>query len=81
MRNPVRKVDVCEDEAHLTRGHASLVPGASEDDIMLEIIIFIGTCVSDPQCAPIFANSQLVAVLYDLMADKQEDDEMVLQIT
>ncbi len=29
----------------------------------------------------IFANSQLVAVLYDLMADKQEDDEMVLQIT
>lgn len=55
--------------------------GASEDDIMLEIIIFIGTCVSDPQCAPIFANSQLVAVLYDLMADKQEDDEMVLQIT
>jgi len=28
----------------------------------------------------IFANSQLVAVLYDLMADKQEDDEMVLQV-
>mmetsp|Transcript_1437 Transcript_1437/g.1212 ORF Transcript_1437/g.1212 Transcript_1437/m.1212 type:complete len:428 (+) Transcript_1437:2-1285(+) len=61
--------------------HNHLAAGASEDDIMLEIIIFIGTCVSDPQCAPIFANSQLVAVLYDLMADKQEDDEMVLQIT
>ncbi len=61
--------------------HTHLAPGASEDDIMLEIIIFIGTCVSDPNCAPIFANSQLVAVLYDLMADKQEDDEMVLQIT
>jgi len=61
--------------------HKHLATGASEDDIMLEIIIFIGTCVSDPHCAPIFANSQLVAVLYDLMAHKQEDDEMVLQIT
>ena len=48
---------------------------------MLEIVIFIGTCVNDPKCAPIFANSDLVAVLYDLMADKQEDDEIVLQIT
>jgi hypothetical protein len=44
-------------------------------------VIFIGTCVNDPKCAPIFANSDLVAVLYDLMADKQEDDEIVLQIT
>ena len=61
--------------------HMHLAQGASEDDIVLEIVIFIGTCVSDPKCAPIFANSQLVSVLYDLMADKQEDDEIVLQIT
>jgi hypothetical protein len=88
-----------------------MLTGRSEDDIMLEIIIFIGTCVSDDKCAPIFASSQLVQVrqyedtysrrqhtaayvsicyirvlkllyiqvLYELMADKQEDDEMVLQ--
>ncbi|KAJ1471088.1 hypothetical protein T484DRAFT_1845365, partial [Baffinella frigidus] len=39
---------------HLAQGH-------SEDDIILEIVIFIGTCVNDPKCAPIFANSDLVA--------------------
>lgn len=61
--------------------HKHLAPGASEDDIVLEIVIFIGTCIQDPKCAPIFANSNLVNSLYDLMADKQEDDEIVLQIT
>mmetsp|Transcript_37348 Transcript_37348/g.90199 ORF Transcript_37348/g.90199 Transcript_37348/m.90199 type:complete len:704 (-) Transcript_37348:31-2142(-) len=61
--------------------HKHLAPGASEDDIVLELVIFIGTCIQDPKCAPIFANSHLVAALYDLMADKQEDDEIVLQIT
>ena len=39
-----------------------MLTGRSEDDIMLEIIIFIGTCVSDDKCAPIFASSQLVQV-------------------
>ena len=61
--------------------HKHLAPGASEDDIVLEIVIFIGTCIQDPKCAPIFANTHLVSALYDLMADKQEDDEIVLQIT
>jgi hypothetical protein len=61
--------------------HKHLAPGASEDDIVLEIVIFIGTCIQDPKCAPIFATSNLVNSLYDLMADKQEDDEIVLQIT
>eukprot|EP00292_Cryptomonas_paramecium_P004280 CAMPEP_0113720002 /NCGR_PEP_ID=MMETSP0038_2-20120614/36189_1 /TAXON_ID=2898 /ORGANISM="Cryptomonas paramecium" /LENGTH=669 /DNA_ID=CAMNT_0000648559 /DNA_START=27 /DNA_END=2033 /DNA_ORIENTATION=+ /assembly_acc=CAM_ASM_000170 len=58
-----------------------LLPGASEDDIVLEIVIFIGTCVSDSRCSSIFASSPLVTQLYELMADKQEDDEIVLQIT
>eukprot|EP00286_Rhodomonas_abbreviata_P029278 CAMPEP_0181300704 /NCGR_PEP_ID=MMETSP1101-20121128/7032_1 /TAXON_ID=46948 /ORGANISM="Rhodomonas abbreviata, Strain Caron Lab Isolate" /LENGTH=749 /DNA_ID=CAMNT_0023405959 /DNA_START=219 /DNA_END=2465 /DNA_ORIENTATION=+ len=61
--------------------HKHLAQGASEDDIILEVVIFIGTCVLDPKCAPIFADNHLVQVLYDLMADKQEDDEIVLQIT
>eukprot|EP00294_Goniomonas_avonlea_P008312 CAMPEP_0114554636 /NCGR_PEP_ID=MMETSP0114-20121206/8318_1 /TAXON_ID=31324 /ORGANISM="Goniomonas sp, Strain m" /LENGTH=691 /DNA_ID=CAMNT_0001739701 /DNA_START=77 /DNA_END=2149 /DNA_ORIENTATION=+ len=58
-----------------------LAPGFSEDDIVLEIIIFIGTAANDSDCAPILANSRLVSALYELMTDKQEDDEMVLQIT
>ena len=29
--------------------HKHLAPGASEDDIVLEIVIFIGTCIQDPR--------------------------------
>jgi len=58
-----------------------LQPGRSEDDIILEIVIFIGTAANDPECADILAQSKLVGNLYELMTEKQEDDEMVLQIT
>jgi hypothetical protein len=58
-----------------------LQPGFSEDDIVLEVVIFIGTCANDPKCSPILATSRLIQALYDLMTDKQEDDEIVLQIS
>eukprot|EP00656_Telonema_subtile_P049943 TRINITY_DN6335_c0_g1_i2.p1 TRINITY_DN6335_c0_g1~~TRINITY_DN6335_c0_g1_i2.p1 ORF type:complete len:692 (-),score=245.79 TRINITY_DN6335_c0_g1_i2:174-2249(-) len=54
--------------------------GVVEDDILLEVIVFIGTVCHDPQVAPMVANSSLVQALFDLLGEKQEDDEIVLQV-
>ena len=50
------------------------------DDILLEVVIFIGTLASDEDCAPVLVDSGLIAALVCLLNTKQEDDEMVLQI-
>ena len=34
----------------------------------------------DPQVAPLVANSSLIVALFNLLGDKQEDDEIVLQV-
>jgi len=54
--------------------------GVVEDDILLEVIIFIGTVCYDPQVAPLVANSSLIVALFNLLGEKQEDDEIVLQV-
>lgn len=54
--------------------------GVVEDDILLEVIVFIGTVCHDPQVAPMVANSSLVQALFNLLGEKQEDDEIVLQV-
>eukprot|EP00164_Ancoracysta_twista_P002021 GFYU01002664.1.p1 GENE.GFYU01002664.1~~GFYU01002664.1.p1 ORF type:complete len:747 (-),score=301.65 GFYU01002664.1:27-2267(-) len=56
-----------------------LTPGYSDDDIVLEVVIFIGTLATDPECGPLVAHSNLVHSIYELIAEKQEDDEIVLQ--
>ncbi|ELU10175.1 hypothetical protein CAPTEDRAFT_219515 [Capitella teleta] len=45
-----------------------LMPGSAEDDLVLEVVILVGTVCNDDACAKMLANI------------KQEDDEMVLQI-
>eukprot|EP00743_Colponemidia_sp_Colp-15_P004208 GILK01004540.1.p1 GENE.GILK01004540.1~~GILK01004540.1.p1 ORF type:complete len:755 (+),score=181.94 GILK01004540.1:116-2380(+) len=60
--------------------HKHLVVGFSEDDIVLECVILIGTLASDERCASLIASSRLIRLLYDLLTEKQEDDEIVLQI-
>mmetsp|Transcript_31985 Transcript_31985/g.38691 ORF Transcript_31985/g.38691 Transcript_31985/m.38691 type:complete len:802 (+) Transcript_31985:194-2599(+) len=63
-----------------------LSPGESwdmhqvEDDIVLEAIIFVGTLCNE-NTAPHIVDAGLVERLFQLMSDKKEDDEMVLQIT
>eukprot|EP00762_Andalucia_godoyi_P000882 ANDGO_03767.mRNA.1 Kinesin-associated protein 3 len=59
----------------------NLVPGYAEDDVVLEIVILIGTMMHDEKCADLVSKSALVHSLCDLLVDKQEDDEMVLQIS
>jgi len=55
-------------------------PGVVEDDIMLEVVIFTGT-IANEALAMDLVNSGLVEKLYELMSEKKDDDEFVLQIT
>jgi hypothetical protein len=47
-----------------------LVPGYSEDDIVLEIVIVIGTMSVDKRAAIMFANSPVIPSLIDLLLRK-----------
>jgi len=68
-----------------------LVPGFTEDDVLLEIIIIAGELAANADCAVLLYRSALVFVdeeedargvrsLYSLITEKQEDDEIVLQL-
>lgn len=51
------------------------------DDLILNTIIFLGTCASDESCAMFLCRADIISFLIDLLKVKQEDDEIVLQIT
>lgn len=57
-----------------------LQSGLIEDDIILEVTIFIGTLCDSLETAEMIVSSGLVSKLYHLMSDKKGDDEMILQI-
>jgi len=59
-----------------------LQPDHIEDDIMLEVVVFIGTICNDDvhNVGPLIANSSLIVTLTNLLTEKQEDDEIVLQV-
>ena len=57
-----------------------LVPCARLDDIVLDTIVYLGTCAYDELCALLFCRAKVVLSLIELLKDKQEDDEIVLQI-
>ncbi|MEW5306391.1 MAG: hypothetical protein WDW36_008859 [Sanguina aurantia] len=54
-------------------------PGAVDDDILLEVVMFVGVLCNEGT-APMLVGSGLVKTLFILMGDKKEDDEFVLQI-
>eukprot|EP00002_Diphylleia_rotans_P030578 TRINITY_DN6297_c0_g1_i1.p1 TRINITY_DN6297_c0_g1~~TRINITY_DN6297_c0_g1_i1.p1 ORF type:complete len:735 (+),score=171.51 TRINITY_DN6297_c0_g1_i1:274-2478(+) len=54
-------------------------PSISEDDILLEVIMLIGTFAGDSKCCSLFARSRVISSLYEIMTEKQDDDEIVLQ--
>ncbi|KYQ59280.1 Kinesin-associated protein 3 [Trachymyrmex zeteki] len=58
----------------------NLVPGKAQDDIVLEIVIFLGTAARDEDCARLLCKADILLSLIELLKAKQEDDEMVLQI-
>ena len=57
-----------------------LLPNSGEDDLILEIVVFIGTCASDESAASYLCKSEILPSLIDLLKAKQEDDEIVLQV-
>lgn len=54
-------------------------PGAVDDDILLEVVMFVGVLCNEGT-APMLVESGLVNILFQLMGEKKEDDEFVLQI-
>ena len=50
------------------------------DDVVLEVVILIGTVCADAPAALMLATEGVVQLLIDLLNAKQEDDEVVLQI-
>lgn len=54
-------------------------PGAVEDDILLEVVMYVGT-LANASTAPLLVEAGLVATLFTLMGEKKDDDEFVLQI-
>jgi hypothetical protein len=73
-------LELCEGSGLIELLHRLLVGGFSEDDIILECVMLVGTIAMDQYAAPLIAASQLVKVLNELLAEKQEDDEIVLQL-
>lgn len=50
------------------------------DDLVLDAIIFLGTCACDELCAMLLCKANVILSLIELLKAQQEDDEMVLQI-
>ncbi|KFO75388.1 Kinesin-associated protein 3, partial [Cuculus canorus] len=57
-----------------------LKPGVAEDDLVLEVVIMIGTVSMDDSCAALLAKSGIIPALIELLNARQEDDEFVCQI-
>ncbi|XP_040895979.1 kinesin-associated protein 3a [Toxotes jaculatrix] len=57
-----------------------LKPGSAEDDLILEVVIMIGTVSTDDSCAAMLAKSGIIPALIELLNAQQEDDEFVCQI-
>ncbi|XP_026848654.1 kinesin-associated protein 3 isoform X2 [Drosophila persimilis] len=57
-----------------------LVPSSRLDDLVLDTIVYLGTCACDELCALLFCRAKVVISLIELLKAKQEDDEIVLQI-
>lgn len=60
--------------------HKHLLPGFSEDDVLLEVIILVGQFCLDDDAARLLCSSPLVKLIYDVLHEKQDDSEIVLQI-
>ena len=80
-------VDELADVAQLVAGYELLdfaqrhmVPGFTDDDVLLEVIVLVGGLARNQTVATQIARTRLMAALYSLITEKQEDDEFVLQI-
>lgn len=57
-----------------------LVPGLAQNDLLLEIIMLITTTATDSQACDVLASGNLINTLYQLLKEKGEDVEILLQL-
>jgi hypothetical protein len=57
-----------------------LVPGMSQNDVVLECVILVGQMCVDEKTATMIASSSLIRALHELWQDKSDDGEVVLQL-
>ncbi|GMF42957.1 unnamed protein product [Phytophthora fragariaefolia] len=57
-----------------------LVPGFSQDDMILEVVLFVSALALEPKCAPLLSSSRLVRTFHSLFQEKQHDNELTLQL-
>ncbi|KAM9408382.1 kinesin-associated protein 3a [Pholidichthys leucotaenia] len=57
-----------------------LKPGSAEDDLILEVVVMIGTVSMDDSCAAMLAKAGIIPALIELLNARQQDDEFVCQI-
>ncbi|CAE7209702.1 KAP115 [Symbiodinium natans] len=57
-----------------------LVPSFSEDDVVLECVLLASNLACCPESAQHIAGSRLPALMQDLLVEKREDEEIVVQL-
>ncbi|OQR91603.1 kinesin-associated protein [Achlya hypogyna] len=57
-----------------------LVRGFSQDDVVLQVIMFVSALMLEPKCAPLITSSRIVRSFHLIFQDKQSDCEMTLQL-
>lgn len=57
-----------------------LVPSFSEDDLVLECVLLASNLACCPESAQHIAGSRLPALMQDLLVEKREDEEIVVQL-
>lgn len=60
--------------------HRLLVAGFSEDDIVLECVMLLGNIGLCREAAQLVAESRLPTMLQDMLVQKREDEEIILQL-
>jgi len=60
--------------------HRLLVPSFSEDDVVLECVMLIGNLACSRESAQHIAGSRLPTMLQDLLVEKRDDEEIILQL-
>ncbi|XP_013856810.1 kinesin-associated protein 3, partial [Austrofundulus limnaeus] len=56
-----------------------LRPGSVEDNLILEVVVLMGTMSMDGPCAALMVQSGLIPALTQLLNAQQEDNEFVCQ--
>jgi hypothetical protein len=56
-----------------------LVIGFADDDIILECMMLLSTVATDSKCSGMLANQRLIGIIYEVIREKIDDAEIVLQ--